>query len=305
MLSSYGRQRDFCDGPSRRDFLRLGTLTMSGLMVSGLLRTDAPADGCGTGKSMSKSIPGGGPPDTANSAKPDITATFSIVAVDPDNQVCGAAVASKYPAVGKVVPYVRADVGAFCTQHHHVPEWGEPALDMLQQGKRPEAVIFELLKDDKAADVRQLAIIDMQGRTAVHNPTNADIGSRYWGAITGRFYSCQGNTLTGREVIVAMATAYEETEGSLADRLIAALISADCAGGDHRGRLAAGIRVAKKGIEGDWLSLHVDKSDDAVLELAQKYAELEHEAKGSWRGGKLPFQNPCPDRPKPTSPGKD
>ncbi len=277
---------------------------VSGLAVTGLLRADSPADGCGTGKLMSKSNPRGGPPDTANAGNPDITATFSIVAVDPENRVCGAAVASKYPAVGKVVPYVRADVGAFCTQHHHVPKWGEPALDMLQQGKRPEAVIFELLKDDKDADVRQLAIIDMQGRAAVHNPTNAEIGSRYWGAMTGHFYSCQGNTLTGREVIVAMATAYEVTEGSLSDRLIAALIAADCAGGDHRGRLAAGIRVARKGIEGDWLSLHVDKSDDAVLELAQKYAELEHEAKGSWRGGKLPFQNPCPDRPRPTAPGK-
>jgi len=201
-----------------------------------------------------------------------------------------------------VVPYVRADVGAFCTQHHHVPKWGEPALDMLQQGKRPDGVLFELLKEDKDAELRQLAIIDMQGRAAVHNPTTAPSGSRYWGAMTGRFYCCQGNTLAGREVVVAMATAYEETEGSLADRLMAALIAADCAGGDHRGRLAAGIRVAKKGIEGDWLTLHVDKSDDAVVELAQKYSQLKHDAKGTWRGGQLPFQNPCPSRPKPIPP---
>jgi len=210
----------------------------------------------------------------------EITATFSIVAVDPDNNVCGAAVASKYPAVGKVVPYVRADVGAFCTQHHHVPPWGEPALDRLQTGMRPEAVIAELLKDDPDAELRQLAIIDMQGRTAVHNPTAAPTGSRYWGALTGRHYCCQGNTLTGRNVIVDMAAAFEETKGSLADRLMAALIAGDGAGGDHRGRLAAGIRVAKKGIEGDWLALHVDKSDDAVVELGKKYAELKHEAKG-------------------------
>jgi uncharacterized Ntn-hydrolase superfamily protein len=123
--------------------------------------------------------------------------------------------------------------------------------------------------------------------------------------MTGRFYCCQGNTLTGRVVVVAMAAAFEDTAGSLADRLMAALIAADCAGGDHRGRLAAGMRVAKKGVEGDWLSLHVDKSDDAVLELAQKYAELKHEAKGSWRGGQLPFQHPCPDRPKPAAPAHD
>jgi uncharacterized Ntn-hydrolase superfamily protein len=228
--------------------------------------------------------------------EPAITATFSIVAVDPDNQVCGAAVASKYPAVGKVVPYVRAGVGAFCTQHYHVPKWGEPALDLLQAGRSPEAVLTELLKDDKNPEQRQLAIIDLQGRTAVHNPTAAPEGSRYWGAMTGRFYCCQGNTLTGRKVIVSMSQAYEETKGSLADRLMAALIAADCAGGDHRGRLAAGIRVAKSGVEGDWLSLHVDKSDDAVIELAKKYAELKHDAKGIWRGGQLPFQHPCPDR---------
>ena len=150
-------------------------------------------------------------------APPEITATFSIVAVDPENHVCGAAVASKYPAVGKVVPYVRADVGAFCTQHHHVPKWGEPALDLLQAGKRPETVIAELLKDDKSHELRQLAIIDMQGQAAVHNPTQAPEGSRYWGAMTGRFYCCQGNTLTGRDVVVAMSKAYEETPGSLAD----------------------------------------------------------------------------------------
>ncbi|MBI3467370.1 MAG: DUF1028 domain-containing protein [Planctomycetes bacterium] len=218
--------------------------------------------------------------------------------------MCGAAVASKYPDLGKVVPYVRADVGAFCTQPHHVPEWGEPALDLLQQGKRPQEVFSELLKDDATPGLRPLAIIDMRGRSAVHNPTEAPEGSRYWGAMTGRFYCCQGNTLTGREVVVAMARAYEETAGSLADRLMAALIAADCAGGDHRGRLAAGIRVAKEGVAGDWLPLYVDKSDDAVIDLAKRYAELEHEAKGAWPGGKLPFQHPCPDRSKPSVPAK-
>lgn len=235
-------------------------------------------------------------------AEAEISATFSIVAVDPENNVCGAAVASKYPAVGKVVPYVRADVGAFCTQHHHVPKWGEPALDRLQAGERPEMVLAQLLKDDSTPELRQLAIIDMQGRAAVHNPTAAQAGSRYWGAMTGRFYCCQGNTLTGREVVVAMARGYEDTPGSLADRLMAALLAADCAGGDHRGRLAAGIRVAKRGVDGDWLSLHVDKSDDAVIELAQRYAELEHPAKGNWTGARPPFQHPCRNRPQPAAP---
>ena len=212
-----------------------------------------------------------------------ITATFSIVAVDPETGVVGAAVASKYPAVGKVVPYVRAGVGGFCTQHHHVPKWGERALDLLAGGKRPEEVFVELLKDDPDAELRQLAIVDMQGRAAVHNPTTAPQNSRYWAAMTGRHYCCQGNTLTGRLVVTEMARAYEETESSLADRLMAALLAADKAGGDHRGRLAAGIRVAKKDVDGHWLELDVDRSDDAVTELVKQYVDLKHDARGIWR----------------------
>ena len=218
----------------------------------------------------------------------EVSGTFSIVAVDPNTGVCGAGVASKYPAVGKVVPYARAGVGAFCTQHWHNPPWGEQALDLLAKGYLPEAVLAELLRDDPERDKRQLAIIDMSGRAANRNPANADPSGIWWGAASGRFYACQGNTLTGSEVVFAMARAYEQTPGSLADRLIAALVAGDKAGGDHRGRLAAGIRVAKKGVEGYWLELYVDKSDDAVAELAKKYAALEHDAKGSPADGKRP-----------------
>ena len=218
-----------------------------------------------------------------------VSGTFSIVAADPDTGICGAAVASKYPAVGMVVPYVRAGVGAFCTQHWHEPTWGERALDLLAQGRLPEEVLGELLHGDKNIDKRQLAIIDMQGRAANRNPARSDPSGIYWGAMSGRFYACQGNTLVGRPVVVAMAQAYEETKGSLADRLMAALVAADRAGGDHRGRLAAGIRMAKQGVSGYWLELQVDKSKDAVTELLKKYTELRHDARGAWSG---PAENP-------------
>jgi uncharacterized Ntn-hydrolase superfamily protein len=211
----------------------------------------------------------------------EISGTFSIVAVNPNTGVCGAAVASKYPAVGKVVPYVRAGVGAFCTQHWHNPKWGERALDMLAKGHLPEQVLGELLDNDAQRDKRQLAIIDMSGRAANRNPAKADPSGVWWGAFSGKYYACQGNTLPGREVIFAMARAYEETQGSLADRLMAALAAGDRAGGDHRGRLAAGIRIAKEGVKGHWLELYVDKSDDAVAELVRKYSALNHEAKGT------------------------
>lgn len=223
-----------------------------------------------------------------SSMAPDagVSGTFSIVAVDPNTGTCGAAVASKYPAVGKVVPYARAGVGAFCTQHWHNPAWGERALDLLAEGQLPEQVLAELLRDDKRRDKRQLAIIDMSGRAANRNPANADPSGIWWGAACGRYYACQGNTLAGQEVIFAMARAYEQTQGSLADKLTAALVAGDRAGGDHRGRLAAGIRVAREGVKNYWLELYVDKSDDAVNDLAKKYASLKHEAKGEWRGQK-------------------
>ncbi len=223
-----------------------------------------------------------------------ITATFSIVAVDPETGECGAAVASKYPAVGKVVPYVRAGVGAFCTQHQHHPPWGPKALDLLADGLPPETVLSRLLAEDPRRELRQLAIIDLTGRVANHNPTAAPVRSRYWGSQSGRYYSCQGNTLAGRRVISAMARGYEETKGSLADRLVAALVAGDCAGGDHRGRLAAGIKIARRDKPGVWMQLHVDKSDDAVVDLLKKYVALKHPAKGAWPGGRPPFRHPCP-----------
>src|SRR2546422_813636 len=135
-----------------------------------------------------------GPQAERGALERGVSGTFSIVAVDPDTGVCGAAVASKYPAVGRVVPYARAGVGAFCTQHWHEPRYGERALDLLAKGKRPEEVLAELLSDDPHREKRQLAIIDMEGRAANRNCSQADPSGIYWGAMSGRFYACQGNT---------------------------------------------------------------------------------------------------------------
>ena len=207
--------------------------------------------------------------------KDQLTNTFSIIAVDPITAACGAAVASKFPAVGKIVPYVRAGVGAFCTQHQHHPIWGKEALDLLDSGRLPEEVLAHLLRGDLNSGKRQLAIIDIQGRTATRNPVDADPSGAWWGAISGKFYACQGNTLVGPNVVIAMADAYEFRRGSLADRLMAALVAGDQAGGDHRGRLAAGLRVSSSNSED--IALDVDESDDAVMELHQKYTDISHD----------------------------
>jgi len=220
--------------------------------------------GCGRGTTSAPPIA------PAGAAEAEKTATFSIVAYDPETGECGAAVASKYPAVGSVVPFARGGVGAFCTQHYHNPAFGPRALELLATGKSPQEVIANLLADDPGAAGRQLAVIDCQGRTAQHNPTSAPENSRWWGAMSGRFYACQGNTLASAEVVTAMARAYETTAGPLADRLLAALVAGDRAGGDHRGRLAAGLIVAKPGDEEPSINWQVDKSDDAVNELAKK-----------------------------------
>src|SRR5437867_145048 len=99
-----------------------------------------------------------------------ITATFSIAAVDPATGQSGAAVASKYPAVGKVVAHARPGVGAFCTQHYDMRVWGPKALDLLADGKLPEETLAELLRPDKKPGLRQLGIIDMNGRSDQRHP---------------------------------------------------------------------------------------------------------------------------------------
>ena len=231
-----------------------------------------------------------------------VSGTFSIAAVDPESGICGVAVASMFPAVGSAGPYVKGGVGAFCTQHYHNPDFGPRALELLEQEKQPNAILAELLAGDMRAGQRQLAIVDRNGNTAQHNPPGAPQSSRWWGAISGRNYACQGNTLCGPQVLTTMASAFESTRATLADRLLAALVAGDCAGGDHRGRLAAAVVLAKPGVEGLWLDVHVDKSDDAVLELAKQYVEMRHESQGAWAESHRPWQHPCADRPEPKPP---
>jgi hypothetical protein len=120
-------------------------------------------------------------PDAAPSAEPEfgITATFSIAAVDPETGVCGAAVASKYPAVGSVVPYVRGGVGAFCTQHWHNPKFGDKALDLLADGKPPEEVLTELLRGVRAGSGSWASLTPKDGRPIAIPP--GPKSSEYWG----------------------------------------------------------------------------------------------------------------------------
>ncbi len=205
-------------------------------------------------------------------------ATFSICAIDPATGESGVAVTTRVPFVGRAVPWARAGVGAVATQSWTVVEYGRQGLDLLEQGVAPEAAIEQLLDGDNGRELRQLGLIDMEGRKAAFTggENNAWAGSRQ-----GDNYTVQGNILVGREVVDAVGDHFESTAGTdmpLAERLILALEAGQAKGGDGRwGRLqSAAIRVADPGVYGrggDHISLSIDVGEHAtpVAEMKRIY----------------------------------
>lgn len=197
--------------------------------------------------------------------------TFSIVAFDPDRQEWGIAVASKYLAVGAVVPWARAGVGAVATQSLVNVTYGQRGLELLEQGKSASEVLKTLTEADKGKDSRQAGVVDAKGTVA--NFT----GSRclaWAGARSGKHYTCQGNLLAGEAVVDAMAKAFEEAKGPLAWRLQAALEAGEKAGGDKRGKQSAALLVVcdgagPNGLGDRYLDFRVDDHDNPVQELAR------------------------------------
>jgi uncharacterized Ntn-hydrolase superfamily protein len=172
-------------------------------------------------------------------------ATFSIVAIDPATGELGIAVASRYFAVGAVVPWAEAGVGAVATQANVNVGYGLRALELLKQGLTAQQVLERLLAEDslRGKDGRQIAIVDAKGNVAVFTgPAAQD----WKGHKRGATYSVQGNILFGEHVVEAMARAFENTRGELSERLYAALKAGDDAGGDRRGRQSASILVVQK-----------------------------------------------------------
>ena len=198
--------------------------------------------------------------------------TFSIIGFDPETQELGVGVQSRAFRAGAIVPYAVAGVGAVATQASANQSYGPRAIELLREGRTPEEVVRIITDEDPGRDVRQVAVIDTQGRVAAH--TGADRVARpnqFAGHILGTNHSVQGNTLAGRQVITEMARAYEETDGELAEKLMAALEAGEAAGGDTRGMQAAGIYVVKP-IDGDrttdkWVDIRVDDAVDPYREL--------------------------------------
>lgn len=168
--------------------------------------------------------------------------TFSIVAYDSVTQELGVAVQSKYFSVGTDVPWAEAGVGAVATQARVDASYGLKALALLKTGLSAPDVLRALAATDSAWDSRQLGIADANGRVASWT------GSKcldWAGSESGVNFACQGNILAGPAVVAGMAKAYRETEGELAERLLAALEAAQAAGGDKRGMQSASLLVVR------------------------------------------------------------
>lgn len=201
--------------------------------------------------------------------------TFSIVAWDPSAspREWGVAVASKFLAVGAVVPWAKAGAGALATQAFANLAYGPDGLDKLAAGRSAEAVVNGLTGPDEQREHRQVGVIDAEGRVATFTGSECF----HWaGGRTGRGYSCQGNILTGPDVVDRMCESFEVATGELAARLLAALRAGDEAGGDKRGRQSAAILVVREG--GGYgggtdvsVSLRVDDHEGPVPELERLF----------------------------------
>lgn len=187
--------------------------------------------------------------------------TYSIVARDPGTGQIGVAVQSHWFAVGQIVPWAEAGVGAVATQSFADPSYGKLGLDLLRAGKSAPETLRALLAADRACEVRQVGVIDANGVVATFtgarniiaaggiaaNPTaeaeTIDCGSAGGTLRVGRDFAVQANLMRNDAVWPAMAKAFAETKGDLAERMLAALDAAEAAGGDIRGKQSAALVV--------------------------------------------------------------
>ena len=181
--------------------------------------------------------------------------TFSIIAFDPATNELGVGVQSRAFGAGAAVPYAKPGVGAVATQASANRQYGPKAIALLEQGLSPGEVIKRITDEDPGRDTRQVAVIDTKGRSAVYTgkrviDRNSDpkdlvhLGG-YAGHVSGDNFSAQGNTLASAAVVEAMAEAYRNGKGTMAERLMDALDAGQAKGGDTRGIQSAGILVVR------------------------------------------------------------
>jgi uncharacterized Ntn-hydrolase superfamily protein len=199
--------------------------------------------------------------------------TFSIVAADPDAGDWGIAVASRFPCVGAVVPWAKAGVGAVATQSWANTAFGPEGLRLMAEGVPAEEAVRRLIAEDEGRKDRQVGFVDAAGRAATFTGSTC---MSWAGGATGPGFAAQGNILVGEAVVADLVRGFSETEGDLCDRLLAALLAGDGAGGDRRGRQSAALLVVREGggYEGRndrYIDLRVDDHPDAPHELARLF----------------------------------
>ncbi|HHS98577.1 MAG TPA: DUF1028 domain-containing protein [Chloroflexi bacterium] len=216
--------------------------------------------------------------------------TFSIVARDPETGELGVAVQSHWFSVGSVVPWAEAGVGAVATQSLVEVSYGPLGLALMRAGKSAGEALTALLAADEGRDLRQVAMVDAQGRVAVHTGPRCIAEA---GHAVGPGFSVQANMMITSDVWPAMADAYESAEGDLAERLLAALEAGQAAGGDIRGQQSAAILVVKGTSTGrPWadtvMDLRVEDHPEPIRELrrlVQIHRAYQHMNRGDERLG--------------------
>jgi len=205
--------------------------------------------------------------------KTEPVATFSIVGFDPRTGDLGVAVQSKFFAVGSVVPWAKAGVGAIATQSYANVSYGPDGLELLAKGKSARETVETLTLTDGNKQRRQLGIVDAKDNSASFTGS----GCHDWaGHIEKPNFCAQGNILTGKEVVDAMATSFGQSQkkakGGLCDWLADALTAGQDAGGDSRGRQSAALLVVRKnggyaGGNDRFIDLRVDDHKTPIIEL--------------------------------------
>jgi len=197
--------------------------------------------------------------------------TFSMVARCKKTGELGVCVSTAVPAVGSVVPHVELDVAAIATQATTNVMYGVKGLQLIKLGLSPSNALDALLREDDRREVRQVIMVDKDGRTAAFTGRET---VEWRGHLTGMNYATAGNMLVGPQVIEAMAKTFESTDGPLEERLMRVLEAGQNAGGDKRGRVSAALLVMKH-FKPDslrpWIDLRVDEHPDPVRELRRVY----------------------------------
>lgn len=199
--------------------------------------------------------------------------TFSIVARDEVTGDLGIAVASKFPSVGSLVPWIDLEGGAIATQAFANLEYGRTGIKLLTAGASASQTLEILLGADELKETRQVGIVDTQGNAASFTGSEC---YEYAGSRIGKGYCCQGNILVDENTLEAMVTTFEITNGDLAEKLLSALEAGNKAGGDARGQQSAHLLVKRRnggygGGSDIYIDVRVDDHPEAVKELRRVF----------------------------------